>query len=49
MGELTAADLYTMSMDVMGSAREELIDGVAVGGVATFLGDTARSRVSLFV
>ena len=39
----------TMSMDVMGITREELIDGVAVGGVATFLGDAARSRVSLFV
>jgi peroxiredoxin family protein len=31
----------TMSMDVMGIAREELIDGVEVGGVATFLGDAA--------
>ena len=39
----------TMSMDVMGIAREELIDNVEVGGVATFLGDAARSRVSLFV
>lgn len=39
----------TMSMDVMGIAREELIDGVEVGGVATFLGDAARSRVALFV
>ena len=39
----------TMSMDVMGITREELIDGVEVGGVATFLGDAARSRVSLFV
>jgi peroxiredoxin family protein len=39
----------TMSMDVMGIAREELIDGIEVGGVATFLGDAARSRVSLFV
>jgi peroxiredoxin family protein len=39
----------TMSMDVMGIARQELIDGVEVGGVATFLGDAARSRVSLFV
>jgi rhodanese-related sulfurtransferase len=38
-----------MSMDVMGITREELIDGVEVGGVATFLGDAARSRVSLFV
>jgi peroxiredoxin family protein len=39
----------TMSMDVMGIRREELIDGVEVGGVATFLGDAARSRVALFV
>jgi peroxiredoxin family protein len=39
----------TMSMDVMGIAREELVDGVEVGGVATFLGDAARSRVALFV
>ena len=38
-----------MSMDVMGIAREELIDGVEVGVVATFLGDAARSRVALFV
>ena len=39
----------TMSMDVMGIAREELIDNVEVGDVATFLGDAARSRASLFV
>jgi peroxiredoxin family protein len=39
----------TMSMDVMGIAREELIDDVEVGGVATFLGDAARSRVALFI
>jgi peroxiredoxin family protein len=39
----------TMSMDVMGIAREELIDGIEIGGVATFLGDAARSRVALFV
>jgi peroxiredoxin family protein len=39
----------TRSMEVMGIAREELIDGVEIGGVATFLGDAARSRVSLFV
>ncbi len=37
----------TMSMDVMGISREELIDGVEVGGVATFLGDApARARRS---
>ena len=39
----------TMSMDVMGIAKEELIDGVQLGGVATFLGDGARSRVALFI
>ena len=39
----------TMSMDVMGITKEELLDGVALGGVATFLGEAARSRVSLFI
>jgi peroxiredoxin family protein len=39
----------TMSMDVMGLTKEELLDGVVFGGVATFLGDAARSRVSLFI
>ena len=37
------------SMAVMGIARETLIDGVEVGGVATFLSDAARWRVALFV
>jgi peroxiredoxin family protein len=39
----------TMSMDVMGITAEELVDGVALGGVATFLGDASRSKVSLFI
>jgi peroxiredoxin family protein len=39
----------TMSMDVMGIAQEELIDGVALGGVATFLGDAVRSKASFFI
>jgi peroxiredoxin family protein len=39
----------TMSMDVMGLTKEELLDGVVFGGVATFLGDAARSKVSLFI
>jgi peroxiredoxin family protein len=39
----------TMSMDVMGITKDELIDGVALGGAATFLGDAARSRVALFI
>ena len=39
----------TMSMDVMGITKEDLIDGIDLGGVATFLGDAARSKVSLFI
>jgi peroxiredoxin family protein len=39
----------TMSMDVMGISEKELVEGVSLGGVATFLGDAARSRVSLFI
>lgn len=38
-----------MSMDVMGIHKEELIEGIEVGGVATFLGEVARSKVSLFI
>lgn len=39
----------TMSMDVMGVAKEELIDGVELGGAASFLGEASRSRVTLFI
>lgn len=38
-----------MSMDVMGLRREELIDGVEVGGVAAYLADAADSKVTLFI
>jgi peroxiredoxin family protein len=38
-----------MSMDVMGVKAEELLDGVELGGVATYLGDAAQSRVTLFI
>ncbi len=38
-----------MSMDVMGISREELIDGVEVGGVATFVADADRSNATLFI
>lgn len=38
-----------MSMDIMGIRREELIDGVEIGGVATFLGSAERSDTSLFI
>lgn len=39
----------TMSMDVMGLTREELLEGVEPGGVATFLGEATRSKTTLFV
>lgn len=38
-----------MSMDVMGIHKEELLDGVEVGGVATFLGDATKSKATLFI
>ncbi|MCS6806907.1 MAG: DsrE/DsrF/DrsH-like family protein [Acidobacteriota bacterium] len=38
-----------MSRDVMGIKDEELIEGLDIGGVATFLGDALKSRVTLFV
>ena len=39
----------TMSMDVMGIKQEELIDGVELGGVGTYLGDAEESDVNLFI
>ncbi len=38
-----------MSMDLMGIAQEELIDGVELGGVATMLGSAEESDMSLFI
>jgi len=39
----------TMSMDVMGIRKEELIDGVELGGVGYYLGDAEESNVNLFI
>jgi peroxiredoxin family protein len=39
----------TMSMDAMGVAKEELVDGLTYGGVATYMAEAVRSRVTLFV
>lgn len=38
-----------MSMDIMGIHKEELIDGVELGGVSTFLGAGEKSDMSLFI
>lgn len=34
---------------IMGIRQEELIDGVELGGVATFLGSGEKSDMSLFI
>ncbi len=39
----------SMSMDVMGIKKEELIDNVEVGGVATYLSDAENSNLNLFI
>ncbi len=39
----------TMSMDVMGITKEEIIDGVEYAGVAAYLGDAEESNVNLFI
>jgi CoA-disulfide reductase len=38
-----------MSMDLMGIKKEELIDGVEIGGVAAYLGDAEDSGLNLFI
>jgi peroxiredoxin family protein len=38
-----------MSMDVLGLTKDELWDGIEVGGVAAFLADATKSRVTLFI
>lgn len=38
-----------MSMDVMGIKKEDLIDGVEVGGVAAFLQSSYKSNTTLFI
>ncbi len=39
----------TMSMDVMGIKKEELIEGVELAGVGSYLGDAEESNVNLFI
>lgn len=39
----------TMSMDVMGVKKEELIDNVTLGGVASYLEKAEESNVNLFI
>lgn len=39
----------TMTMDLLGIAHSDLIDGVELGGVATFLGEASESTTTLFI
>jgi len=39
----------SMSMDVMGIKKEELIDGVEIGGVGAYLGVAEQAGVNLFI
>ena len=39
----------TMSMDAMGIAKDELLGQLELGGVAAFMADASRARVSLFI
>ena len=38
-----------MSMDVMGLRQEEILDGVELGGVASFLAEAEQGNVTLFI
>lgn len=38
-----------MTMEMMGIAKEELLDGVTVGGVATYMQRAEQSNVNLFI
>lgn len=38
-----------MSMNVMGLTRAELLEGLSYGGVATYLEDAAKAKITLFI
>jgi peroxiredoxin family protein len=38
-----------MSMNVMEITREDLIDGVEIGGVAAFIAEASESKIQLFI
>ncbi len=39
----------TMSMDVMGLSKEELVDGLEYAGVASYLAEADEANVNLFI
>ncbi len=38
-----------MSMDIMGVSEDQLLDGVTIGGVATYLAEAEQSNLNLFI
>jgi len=38
-----------MSMDIMGVSPEELMDGITIGGVATYLSEAEQANINLFI
>jgi len=38
-----------MTMDLLGIKKEEILDGVKIGGVATMLGASDDSNMNLFI
>ena len=36
-------------LEIMGILREELIDNIEIGGVATYLGKARESAINLFI
>jgi peroxiredoxin family protein len=38
-----------MSMDIMGVEASELMDGVTIGGVASYLEEAEQSNLNLFI
>lgn len=39
----------TMAMEMLGVQEEELIEGVELGGIASYLGDAEQSNLNLFI
>ena len=39
----------TMTMDLLGIAKTDLLEGIDFGGVATFLGEASESKTTLFI
>ena len=39
----------TMTMELLGLQKEELIDGIDYAGVAAYLGDASEAKVNLFI